>query len=288
MTNIKNPVAIPDANTTYKVIASVGTCNATDDINIKVVPYPKVDAGRSSGICLGSSLQLNAFVTGDVFTWSPVSGLDNPNSLTPIANPTNTTVYTLTTSNAEGCVKPVSDTVEIKVISVHASAGNDTVIVINQPLQLGASGGTNYTWSPSTGMNDANIPNPVIVLGPAFDSIVYMVRVSTPEGCFADDSLKIKIFKTLPEIFIPSAFTPNNDGLNDVLKPVIAGMKHLEYFTIYNRWGQMLFSTSEIGKGWDGTLNGIKQQPGTYVFVAKAIDYLGGAVIKKGTVVLIR
>lgn len=287
--NIKNPVAVPSGNIIYKVIASVGKCSAADVIDIKVAPYPQADAGFASPICYGTAIQLNASVTGSSYTWSPVTGLTRSNTLTPLARPLATTTYILSVTDTVGCPKAVSDTVTVKVIPpVKAFAGNDTAIVINQPLQLNATGGTVYLWSPSTGMSNIAIPNPVAILGAAFDSIIYKVRVSTPEGCFADDSIKVKIFKTLPEIFIPTAFTPNADGRNDILKPIIAGIKKLEFFSLYNRWGQMLFTTSEVGKGWDGTINGIQQPSGTYVVVAKAINYLGETVIKKGTVVLIR
>jgi gliding motility-associated-like protein len=102
------------------------------------------------------------------------------------------------------------------------------------------------------------------------------------------DDIKVVVFKTQPDIFIPSAFTPNSDGLNDVLRPIVAGMKQLNYFRVFNRWGQMLFTTSAIGQGWDGRLSGKLQASGTYVYMISATDYTGKVVTKKGTIVLIR
>jgi gliding motility-associated-like protein len=112
--------------------------------------------------------------------------------------------------------------------------------------------------------------------------------VSEAASCFGTDDIVVRVFKTGPDLFIPSAFTPNNDGKNDILKPVAVGMKGLTFFRIYNRWGQMLFSTSEIGKGWNGTFGGSDQPSGTYVYMAEAVDYLDKKVTKKGTVVLLR
>ncbi|MGN6618572.1 MAG: PKD domain-containing protein [Ilyomonas sp.] len=287
---VKEPFAIPSANTKYSLMASVGKCNTTDDINVLVAPYPVSNPGFDTAICYGSFAKLNASITGSSFTWSPAGSLDNPASLSPVAYPNSTTTYILTVTDTLGCPKPVSSPVVVKVIPpVRTFAGNDTNIVANQPLQLNATGAANYTWlQPAPGISNPNIPNPVAVLNASYDTVLYVVRGSTPEGCFANDSMKVVVFKTLPEIFIPTAFTPNADGRNDELIPIMAGMQKLEFFRIYNRWGQMLFNTSEIGKGWDGAFNGTQQASGTYVFMARAIDFSGNPVLRKGTVVLIR
>ncbi len=285
----KNPTVIPQESSTYQVIASVGNCNATDQINIKVVPYPLANAGMDTAICSGTTARLNASATGAFFNWSPTNSLMYSNTLTPLAGPSYTTPYVLTVRDTLGCPKPVSDTVIVRVIPpVKAFAGNDTAIVANQPLQLNATGGSHYMWSPTTGMNNPAIPDPLILLGTSYDSIMYKVKVSTDEGCSASDSIRVVIFKTEPSIFIPTGFTPNGDGINDVLKPILAGIKKFDFLNVYNRWGQLIFSTTDPSKGWDGMLNGIPQPSGTYVFMAQAINYLDKKIINKGTVVLIR
>jgi gliding motility-associated-like protein len=158
---------------------------------------------------------------------------------------------------------------------------------VNQPLQLNASGGINYAWTPTTGLSDPAIANPIAILDDKTTDITYTVRVS--EGsCYSDDQITVHVYKTGPEILVPSAFTPNGDGKNDVSKPVLLGITKLIYFSIYNRWGQLLFSTNQENKGWDGTFNGVAQPPGTYVYQALGTDYLGNAVSRKGTIVLIR
>ena len=188
-----------------------------------------------------------------------------------------------------GCIKPYRDTVVVKVISpIKPFAGNDTVIVANQPLQLNATGGTVFEWSPPTGMSNPLVFNPIVTLGAETNSIRFVVKISAPEGCSALDDVWVKVFKTGPDLFIPSAFTPNKDGKNDILRPVAAGMKALNFFRVYNRWGQLLFSTNELGKGWNGKFKGADQPNGTYVYMAEATNYLDKKVLKKGTVVLIR
>ena len=276
-------------NTTYTLTSSVGKCFTKDDIAINVVPYPAVDAGLDTVICFGKTVQLNATITASAFTWSPTNTLVNPNTLNPIAGPQNTTQYFLTVSDTLGCPKPVTDTITVRVTpQVYTFAGNDTMIVATQPLQLNATGATYYTWSPTIGMNNPQIANPVVTLPSTIDSVRYIVKAETPEGCVGYDDILVIVFKTTPDIFVPSAFTPNGDGLNDDIKPILVGMKEFKFFQVFNRYGQLIFSTNEIGKGWDGTFKGEKQASGTFVYQAEAIDYTGKKVDKKGTIVLIR
>lgn len=285
----KSPVAQPLSNTKYSVVASVGKCLATGSININTVPYPAANAGEDVSICFGTTTQLHAIVEGSSFYWTPSSGLLNANDPLTVVGPQSTTQYVLHVSDTVGCPKPVTDSVLVKVIpKVAAFAGNDTIIVKAQPLQLNATGGTEYHWTPSAYLSNPGIANPVADFSEGADTFTYNVRVSTPEGCFGNDSIKIFVFATDPEVFIPTAFTPNNDGLNDVFRPAVAGMKKFFYFMVYNRWGQLLFSTTQPNTGWDGNFNGKKQPSGTYVFIVSAIDYNDKPYTKKGTFVLIR
>jgi gliding motility-associated-like protein len=267
----------------------VGKCSASDTITVNVAPYPIADAGLDTAICFGKTTVLHGSIVGSSFAWSPTGSLINYTTLNPIAGPETTTTYTLYAYDTIGCPKPGLDTVLVTVVPpVQAFAGNDTNIVAGQPLQLNATGGSIYTWSPTTGMNDSTIANPLVTLPNSIDTITYHVHVSTPGGCAGDASVTVYIFQTLPEIFVPTAFTPNGDGRNDILKPTVAGMKQFLFFRVFNRYGQMLYSTSELGRGWDGTYGGIPQPSGTYVFEAEATDYLGHTVLRKGTAVLIR
>ncbi|RZM18976.1 MAG: T9SS type B sorting domain-containing protein [Pedobacter sp.] len=83
------------------------------------------------------------------------------------------------------------------------------------------------------------------------------------------------MFKTPPQIFIPTGFTPNNDNRNDVVRPIAVGITKIEYFRIFNRWGELVFSTTTNGEGWNGKVKGKEQGTGVYAWVVKAVDYTG-------------
>lgn len=285
----KSPQVFPNVTTTYSVKANLGLCPAYDTITIQVAPYPVANAGSDAMICYGDKVQLHASYNGTGYAWSPTNTLQNPTSLNPIAGPQKTTAYVFTAFSQGICPKPKSDTAWVVVRpQVKAFAGNDTIVTALQPLQLNATGGATYRWTPPFGLSATNIGNPIATLPFTVDSIIYRVRATDSAGCFADDDMKVIVFKTGADIFIPTAFTPNGDGNNEIARPVLVGMQQLVYFRVFNRWGQMVYSTSEPGKGWDGTFGGKDQPSGTYVFAAQAVDYTGKPVFKKGTLVLIR
>lgn len=286
--NIKYPLVQPLVNTRYYVLANLGKCQARDSVLVRVAPYPNAGAGADMTICYGTRVQLNGSIVGSQFSWSPTNSLVNENSLTPVAGPTRTTAYILTVTDTVGCPKPVKDTILVTVIPpVQAFAGKDTFAVPTQPLQMNASGGTAYQWTPADFLSDPSIANPVAVFDDKTDSIRYTVRVSNG-ACYAEDQVLVRIFRNGPDILVPSAFTPNADGRNDVIRPALFGISKFHYFNIYNRWGQLVFSTSEENKGWDGNFSGVAQASGAYVYQASGTDYQGNAIFRKGTVVLIR
>ena len=286
---IINPVATPPATTTFQLTAKIGSCSATDAVTIKTVPYPFANAGNDLAICYNTSTQLNGSYTGATFSWSPASTLSNPLIVNPVASPFRSTAYILTVYDNIGCPKPGRDTVFITVLpKVNAFAGRDTAVVVGQPLQFNASGGSIYLWSPATGLSSINIKNPVGLYDVAIDSIRYKVIVTDEAGCSDSASVKVKVFLTKPQVFVPTAFTPNSDGRNDVVRPIAVGLKQIDYFRIYNRWGQLVFSTTTNEQGWDGKINGELQGTNTYAWIVHAVDYTGKVFFRKGTVTLIR
>jgi len=283
------PLAVTNATTTYQVTATIGHCSATANVTVRTVPYPIANAGPDTTICYNTSAQLHASMVASTFSWAPVGSLSNASILNPIATPPRTTGYVLTVTDVLGCPKPVRDTVVVKVLpKVNAFAGGDTAVVVGQPLHFHASGGINYTWTPAVGLNRTNISDPIATYDGSIDSIRYKVMVSDEQNCLDSAFITVKIFRTKPQIFVPTAFTPNGDGKNDLFRPIAVGVKKIEYFRVYNRWGQMVFSTTVNGQGWDGTIDGKPQSTNTFVWIVQGIDYLDKPFFKKGTITLIR
>ncbi len=299
VSSVRNPTVIPSQNPTgYYVTAQLGKrCFATDGALVKVYPYPVAIAARDTVLCFGSPLQLLGYGEGNKVVWSPANklvGADSTNFRPFIATDT-TTTYLLTARylGTNACPKIITDTVKVTIVpKVNIAIGNDTVVVADQPLQLKIDGNvdsatTSFFWTPSIGLNNNKIRNPIATLAKYIDTITYIARASTPEGCYALDSMRVVVYKTPPDIFVPTAFTPNGDGLNDIEKPIPVGIFKLENFSVFNRLGQLLYSTSDIEKGWDGNYKGKPQQTGTYVYTVSGWNYLGQRITRKGTFVLI-
>lgn len=283
--SVRNAVVRPKSTTTYTINVNLGKCGASDQITITTVPYPALTASPDTFICYGDSIQLTASGANE-YRWSPASLVSNNRISNPNVSPKNSTAFIVSGFETNGCPKPSIDTVRVRVVpKVPAFAGNDTSVVIGQPLQLNATGGTLYQWTPSVGLSNPSIPNPVANLT---NSTTFVVKVFEPEGCFANDTIKVTVFQTGPDIFVPTAFTPNNDRKNDKLIPIPVGVKELDFFRVYNRFGQLIFSTTTIGEGWDGIFNGQEQGSSTFTWYVQGTDYTGKTIFKKGTSTLIR
>jgi gliding motility-associated-like protein len=291
--SIKNPLAAPAITTSYIVTATEGLCVRADTILVIVRPAPIPDAGIDLRTCFGNSVRLDG-KGGQTYQWTPAQNLSSSIIANPMFTATREGVfkYALSVTDANGCRSLVSDTVTITVLPpVKVDAGRDTSVAINQPLQLNAgdpnnSNFINYRWSPTVNLNNANLKNPV-ALFTNVSTIVYTVKATSVDGCEASDDIKITVFLKA-DIYVPNAFTPNHDGKNDLARPIGIGIKELKYFRLYNRWGELVFETKELTKGWDGVWKGVEQPTNTYVWMAQAIDFNGNLITKKGTITLVK
>lgn len=284
---LKNPIATPTQTTRYIVRANIGKCEKQSDILIRVVPYPDARATGDTTICIGENTRIAAS-GGANYTWTPDTYLSNSNTATPtVIQPAQTIRYIVTVTDTLGCPKPVTDTVLVTVkplpdVQINFS---DTAIVNGQTIVIRATGASTYQWSPPAGLSATNVPSPVA--SPTTD-MVYTVVGTSAFGCKSSDSVSINLYNVYPGMFVPSAFTPNGDGLNDVIRPIMLGMRELKYFRVYNRYGQLVFETKQQGHGWNGLFEGKAQEQGAYVWVAEGVTYQGNVRQQKGTVILIR
>jgi gliding motility-associated-like protein len=194
-------------------------------------------------------------------------------------------IYFVQVKNANGCATENPVKVKVAVAKAIIARRLDTVRTQNNvPVQLKARTiGTEFSWSPSAGLNSPFIREPWFSY---LKNMEYQVTLRTDSGCLVTDTVFVKAVDA--NIFVPSAFTPNTDGKNDKFAPVCYSIARLNFFSVFNRWGELLFTTNTIGKGWDGTSKGTAADAGTYVWMLEAVGMDGQVFRQKGTVVLIR
>lgn len=275
------PSTIFPGITNYYVSQQAAGCESPR-AQLSVEVYSTPDLGPDKEISICNNLPINLDTLYDTNGLIPAWTFNN----ITVPNPRSVNeegLYTITVTNAFGC----ADTATVSAIiqpPLFASAGNDMNVEYNQPFHLSGSGGTVYEWSPAGLLTNAHLQNPVAVL--TSDQTFYL-DIKDGNGCTGSDSVHFKVFKG-PDVYIPGAFTPNGDGLNDVFKPTLIGISGLYDFRIYNRYGELIFQTQDPLKGWDGTFKGKIQDSNSYVWIIKAVNRNGTTVQKQGTVMLIK
>ena len=288
-TNSVQPKVWPGTLTNYKVRATISNCVAEENFKITPVPYPQAEAGPDVAICYGNSVQLNAQHNGLRVEWSPPATLSNYLLSNPVASPLQTTRYTLLVYDNKGCPKTGIDFITVSVEPViDLQVTTDTSVVVGQLLQLNATGAALYQWNPTTWISNPNSGNATFRFTTPYDELRYTLVGFNSAGCRDSAEISIRVFANGTSIFVPNAFTPNVDGLNETLKPTLAGMERLEYFRVFNRYGELVFTTTNPYQGWNGIWKGQKQASGHYVWMVQAIDYKGNVIKQKGSSMLLR
>ncbi len=164
----------------------------------------------------------------------------------------------------------------------------------NLPKQLQARKLTptdKYSWNPGVGLNSYTIDNPMFNHDRQTE---YLINITTGTGCMVVDTLLVNVFPAtgsstqFSDVFVPKAFSPNNDGHNDKLTPMLFKIKEFKYFRVFNRWGQLVFETKIQGEGWDGIYKGLPQGANVFTWTTEATGTDGRTHNKRGTSILIR
>ncbi len=210
--SIANPVANPTITTTYTVISSSGTCSATDSITVFVIPAVTANAGSDANLCLGSSTTLNAS-GGTSYSWTPSTGLSNSNIANPIANPGTNTTYFVTVSNG---VCSSTDTINVQIQTLSVSINSDTTSFCAggmAQLNATASGVSTFSWSPSAGLNDSTIANPMAM---PLSTTTYTVTAN--DGvCIVTNNITLNVNTILTPII-------TTNGLTTVCEPATVSL----------------------------------------------------------------
>jgi gliding motility-associated-like protein len=271
------------------VLVAANGCDSIRMLHLTVQPAPIANAGPDITICVGQVADLQGS-GGSTYSWRPVTYLNNATIANPRATPDTSITYTLTVTDGNGCTSQNNDKMTVRVVRPSIYIGSDTMITANEPLYLHAvdvnnNQFTKFKWSPATGLDDRNSKDPIAVLPPGVYS--YTLTARTDKDCSATDDIKVTVFNTI-DIYVPTGFSPNGDGKNDVLRPVLAGIKELKVFKVFDRWGAMIFHTNKPGEGWNGSRNGQQLVSGTYVWYAEGVDVLDRPIQRKGVTVLMR
>lgn len=292
----------PTENTTY--IAAVSTdygCIATDSVQVKVrAPFIASAPVSDFYICEKDSVRLAVYPPDYNISWLPTTSLSDPTLADPIASPRENTTYVATLKDSAGCKDDVSITVHVNKLPV-VDAGPDASYSLHSNFSLFpvySSNVISYTWAPATWLdcNDCAFPKGILDR-----DVQYMVSVTSDSGCVATDSVFISIKDSVPNLltdcekrlFMPGAFTPNNDKLNDYYFPLAKGIRIITRFSIYNRFGQQVFEArnffpNDPTHGWNGKLHGKDLPVSTYVYLLEAVCEEGETLKQKGNFALLR
>ena len=297
-----NGITITTSGTYAKTLQNAAGCDSIATVAVTVTSLTTATISGGNAICAGASTAISIALTGNA-PWTivysdgsgsyAISGItSSPYFLT--VSPAITTTYSMQSVADVKCVNTSLNSSVTVVVTQSALPGiryQTVTATANLAKQLSArdlGSGSKYNWSPSTGLNYTDVRTPIF----KYDKpIEYLITITPANGCRVADTLQVLIASPpflKSSLLMPGAWTPNNDGHNDRLYPLTAGIKELYYFRVYNRWGQLLFETNKNGEGWDGLFNGKPQPVGVYVWVVKALGTDGVYYQKSGTAVLIR
>lgn len=254
---------------TYWLRVSNNGCSATDTIVVSVKPNPILELGRDTTLCAGEVLTLNAFNTGASYLW-------HNGSTTPTFIVNKAGLHHVVVTNVNGCRR--SDSINIAYLPLPVlTLGRDTIICLGQPITLLPHVNTNVAFRWQDG---SSFPSFTVT-----DTGTYTVTVQNICGT-ASASVLVK--KGICQLYIPNSFTPNNDNINDVFRIKYPFAVQKFNMHIYNRYGQQVFTSKDINRGWNGQYAGLPQSPGVYVWMLSFVDTDGKNKILQGTVLLIR
>jgi gliding motility-associated-like protein len=291
-TDFEPTYTYPDTGTyTVKLVVNPGT-TCPDSIRRFVKVYPTFDAifDKNGPQCPGSPIQFHdqssSFIK-PVTSWKWYFGDgDSSSSQNPQHSYGQGGTYNIMFIAAN--IKNCTDTAvsELVIQNFKPSAGKDTFIVKGEHIEFNGHGGINYLWTPSYNLSDTTIFNPVGQF-PDTGRYIYSLFVQSAYGCSGYDTIKVTVVNNA-SFFVPTAFTPNGDGLNDFFRPVSVGYAGLKYFRVFNRWGQDVYVSESLETGWNGTLNGVMAEMGVYYWVIRYVDRFGVEGVVKGDVTLLR
>ena len=266
------------------------TSSPAGPITLSNPPNPPTPQITSPPLCNHQTLMLDATDAwpGGAYSWTGPSGFTSTlqNASILDATYTNSGVYTVVYTLFNCTSLPATINITVQAPPVLTNVTPSQSIAYGTSIQLYASNTLYYWWTPNDGtLNNPNINNPIAT---PIVTTLYTVYGMNMYGCRDSAYITITV-ASMTEGVMPSAFTPNNDGLNDVFRPVGFQFQRLAEFRVFNRWGQQVFYSNSMSNGWDGNFNGVPQETGIYYYQILVTRPDGdGYITYKGDVTLLR
>lgn len=271
--------------TFYLMVTTQDGCEATEEVTVSNLATG-LTFDNAFEVCKGENFSHEfpgVDPVEDFTAWAPY----NPFT-TPV---TESTAFTFEFSNGFGCEGSGTFTVNVMEFPEELEATATKLEVFpgeTSNLSINSHETYSYNWTPNQTLSNGNSSDPI---ARPLESTVYTVEVTDNEsGCRSSDEILIKVKESIceePYIYVPNAFTPNEDGVNDVL--FVRGENIDEvYMTIYDRWGEKVFETENLDKGWDGSFNGKTVSGDVYGYYLKIVCYGGLQYFKKGNITVLR
>jgi len=269
-------------------------CTSTSSVTLSEPPALITTSSKTDATCGNADGNISVTIVGGTpdYTYSWSNGFSSvTTSLSNMISLLNSGTYVVTVTDANGCTQTILETITNSNGPVAGAASSQTTITEgNSTILIGSSTGSgiNYTWTPSSSLSCSNCAAPTANPG---TTTTYTLYVKDDQGCLDSTKITITVKKactTDEDVYIANVFSPNGDGKNDVLNVEGTGLTNI-YWAIYDRWGNLLFETSDQAQGWDGTKNGSPMESATYVYYLKAICKKTNAEVKlKGNVSIVK
>jgi gliding motility-associated-like protein len=279
-TSIPNPVANPSEDTIYLVTGSNECGEDFKEIEVRVNEI-HVSISSDSVVCFNTLFTMQAS-GGDTYSWQPRSLFGSPNAATTAATITETTLISVMGYDEDGCTDVATSLVEIYPRAI-VRAGNDRVIYIGDEVQIESFSEYPITWQDSPYLSCLSCNYPI---ANPFETTTFFAEIVSPDGCVEIDSVRVSV---RGNIYIPNAFSPDGDGLNDIFKA--KGIDIVEFkMEIFDRWGELVFKSDRIENGWNGAKldSDYYAQSGMYTYTVVAREAHGEIFEIIGHVMLLR
>lgn len=265
------------AITSYSVEVSNGKCSADTTFNVYIKPVATGSVSGTGTVCFGDLITLYAS-GGGTYLWSTGA---TTSSISIPANSFNDTAYSVTISNGNSCIDIHK---KINIDSLFGYACCSDTIYAGDTITLSGGGADKYYWEPPTGLSCDTCPDPTI--SPTVTTI-YTLITTSKQGCKKSSLIAVDVDIPCRDFYIPNVFTPNGDGINDTYYIKVKYMS-LYNISIYNRWGQEIFHSTDPTSPWDGTVHGSPAPAGVYYYIIRTTCDDGNSFRKDGFLQLIR